>query len=383
MFVVNETTGEVSTAEPAAQTGAGLGASTWVRGTIIGILFMTGLIALFFGYNGFQSFASLIGFGTSNEVAPSSLGGVLYLSAITADPETGAVTDAVPFLLDSESRTAAYIPFDQLVAGRALALQYAASDDASGVVFLGTPINASSSVSQKVPSVYYADLRGTNTFDQAVASMQRAQVVATPTTEDYFREFPVVSVGQKIAYASLGEDVFEQAKESLSDLQANDWSIVVLDGLGGARTIAQGVHPKWVGKDTLTYLKNDGVYAQDIPTGEEWQVVPLDFIPNIASGFDVANNGGFLVITNPESAQVIVLRVLDWRSALVSAYAHMRKSATGPIFSPDGSHIAMLSVGKDGQTEVVFYSMDTKSFMQETISFDSESISGLYLTDWR
>ena len=358
----------------------------WARSLVVGTLFLSGLVALFFGYGGFQTILSFLGFSTEQSQGASSFQGVLYVSAVTADPDTGATTGVVPFLVDSASHLASYIPFDDLTTGRVLGLQYAASDDASGIVFLGTPVASSSDPEaqrQKVPSVYHADLRDAESFDEAVQAVQNARMVAAPTNLDYFREFPVVSVGQQVAYASLDEASFTRNKEDIASLRAEDWSIMVLDESDEVHKVASGVHPKWIGRDILAYLKNDGVYAQDIDTGDEWEVLPLDFVPNIASGFDVSNDSQFLAVTSPEAKQMIVLRVLDWNSALLSAYSYVQKSASSPVFSPDGSHIAMFVVNKKGQTEVAFYSLADKRFEQGVVTFDSDSTAGLYLTDWR
>lgn len=341
------------------------------------------------GYNGLNVLMNLFGGSPSGEVAEAAdFSGTLLVSAITLSSTTQESEGIGTFMVSVRENSARYIPVDQLAAGAASTLQYNVSRGGKYATFLGT--SSASSTTSKMPAVYTTPLTE-YVYDKVISSLQSAQPVALATETDYFREMPVVSPDGEVLYSSLSKEVYNKSSNDLGNLPAENWSIYAITTDGNKHMLTYGLQPKWIDGARFAYLKNDGVYLYDLTTNDSIKVEALEYTPTIANGFDVSDDGQFMAISDPSTESLMIIRILDWNSALVANFANITTTATYPVFSPNSQYLAMLSLEADpadetqrtGLATIKYFSLEKKDFVKTMLPVDLTTIGGMYITDWK
>lgn len=318
---------------------------------------------------------------------PENLTGMLLLSASTASPSNQDENGLLSFTIDAATGLGQYLPFNELINGPALTLQYSFSNNASLATFLGIPIVDNISEQQITPSIYSANLTEATNLEELTKAMREASVVSTPTSNDYFREFPAISLNRTIAYSSLNKEVFEKQKNNLPVLPAENWAIYTTDS-SVEQPVTRGLKPKWINGETFAYLKNDGVYTYNTLTKIEKRIWELYFKPNISTGFDISDDATLAVITNPKDSFMTVTQILDWDTPSLKKEKKVSTSATSPVLAPNNAYVAMFTGIQDDTTgekftQISYYDLTSKSFLEQIVLFTAKEITGLYLTDWK
>lgn len=358
-------------------------AFTFLAVVVVGVVF-------FGGYGGLTKLLSMLP-GTESATA-SEVSGVLLLSVGTVSTTTGASTGIVPVTILAENNGVARFPVDQIGGKPALTIQHVAANDASSAVFLGAPFEMISNSTARVPdslTVYVADLQGLSSYDDIVKAFQAANPVAAPTSEDYFREAPVVSSDKIVLYSSLSKEVFTEAADTLGNLPAETWNIYRVSADGEKTRLTSGLRPKWIDPIRFAFLKNDGVYLYDLDTNQEQRVWDMRGTLTIANGFDVSDDGELFALTDPGNATVSIVRATHWAGNILSLVKTLEVVASNPVFSPDSQYLAMVAVrpniDPDGVPipRIEYYSLQSSAFLENVMTFDPTTIDSIYLTDWR
>jgi len=188
------------------KTFAGFGA--------IVILLVVGGIAWFFMQD-----TALFGIGDSssniNQSHKSTLTGTVFVSLISNKGFP------VPALLDVATSKVFSLPVDKIKGIDAISLQYSSDYDSSYSVFLGETKKTYSKKNKDAFNIYLADIRSVTSSEGLINSLENAKVVSVSDTEDYFKEFPVVSSTGEVLYSSLSKKEYDSSKGSLPKIQAS------------------------------------------------------------------------------------------------------------------------------------------------------------------
>ncbi len=110
---------------------------------------------------------------------------------------------------------------------------------------------------------------------------------------------------------------------------------------------------------------------------------------NVVNGFDVSDNGNYFVIASPAQNEVLLMKVISWKEKVFSPAIKLAITATNPVFSSDNNYLAMV-VFRTNKTDpkkitsgIEYYSLQTQSMLKKRVPFDSKSINGIYVSDWR
>lgn len=329
------------------------------------------------GYGGLNSLLGM--FKSSPSQVAANPAGELFLS-IGGASTTAAESLLVSFALSVRDGVVSATPFERSSNGPAL--QYSVSSDHAYGVFLAAP--SGNDVDTNL-SVYRADLKAAP--GNPVSAFARATLVATTSSADAHREFPAISSDGVILYSSLSKKTFE-ATTDIGALPADAWNIMKVSTDGTVISVTTGLRPKWIDATHFAYLKNDGIYLYDLSAKSEQQVWTSANMISLVNGFDVSDNGGLVAFSDPAEGVLTVLKALNWTGNIISVVNTVSVVATNLTLSPDNTYLAALVLrpGLQGDerpiTEIEYLATATSEFIPQVVPFDTDEITGIYITDW-
>lgn len=141
-----------------------------------------------------------------------------------------------------------------------------------------------------------------------------------------------------------------------SDLESDDiysldnWSIILKDLNSNDENIeiTSAARPQWINGSQLLYLKSDGIYTYDlvdrVESKVQWNENEIGFSFSAREELAANKDGSMLVVTSPGENQIIALFLND--ENIYELYHDITSTDTiysSPVFSPDGTHLALLT----------------------------------------
>lgn len=314
-------------------------------------------------------------------------GSMLFATVIGNPTSTKEVHAYIPSVINAKEESIHDLGLKETKRGDSAIQQMSFSRSVVFMTFLGLPHASSTSAhgagGDVSWSLYRVRLDGPVDHEQLLAAFASATPVSLPDSEDYFRNFPAVNDEGTVLYNSLSAAALNAHAESIPQLPAEAWNIVMLGLDGKKRILVQGVHPKWITATAFAFLKNDGMYVYDIDSGVAHKILSSKVPLTMVDGLDVSDDGRKFVYTEPQSGELTYMRALNQNLSVFTPATVIQLYATNPIFSSDGTYVAFVAPASSRTpAQVRFLDSEAQSLSLNFLTIDASTIQGVYLSDW-
>lgn len=218
------------------------------------------------------------------------------------------------------------------------------------------------------------------TMDLVLQTSSEGKMVLTGDPTLKIRRNPVWSPdGSKIAYAA-------RADLQGSSFEAAEWLVYVFDLKSGReQVITNGSNPLFAPDGSLLVLKSDGLYRFDLDSlvGEKiWDTGSEASQANMKLA--LSSDGKYLAWGVPDRREVVVIEIQSWQPFKGTVLKILPVTAFWPVFSPDGSYLALEEVDPGTLTNPRLVVHAVQSDAQETLlSLKDYAQDALFISDWR
>lgn len=322
-------------------------------------------------------------------VAETALDGSIFATFVG---QNAANTIFAPVEIEAATSTVTEIPVTELNGNPAETFGYHLSENLEYITFLGAIQAATSSdATSSEFAVYRANTQNRIGEQRMIDILQAAEKITQNDNTDAVKRSLSIANNGNVIYSALSKTQAESADDAVHELPAEDWTIYTVNNYGIKTEVTNGLNPTWITENRFAFMKNDGVYLYNLNSNTEELLWPTgDQTMNLSNDFDVSPNGDRLVVTNPRNAEVAIVELPDNGTRQFSPATVISVTASNPVFSPDGTRIAMVvtrpvngsGANTETETRVEYFSLATEMFEDASVLLDMSNLSGVHLTDW-
>lgn len=175
-----------------------------------------------------------------------------------------------------------------------------------------------------------------------------------------------------------------QPNAGASYTNINTWQIVLHNAVtDDTRVVVDAIHPAWInGENAILYLTSDGIYRYTLDTLD---IVPIDDTWNnltTKAGLAVASDSNAAILTVPELDTIVVYDLSDSQAPTTAGrITTPGVTYTNPVFSPSGTHYAVLAT-TDDVSQIEIRSVFDRT-VATTITLANNPFTPPVLADWR